>query len=316
MRIGVVGKGGSGKSTIACALASYLQKNASKPVAFFDADINMHALELLGFALTECKGHISQPKHSKNIKEWLIGENKVKSLEEVRKTTPPTSLSNILSFENILSSPLKDIALKNENLLLFIVGTYTNAGIGQSCYHNSLGVFETLLNHLDDRDGYVVADMVAGTDAFAGTLHKQFDLTLLVTEPTRRSVEVSKQYIELGKEAKIQEQIFVIGNKVRDDSDIRYLQGSFENKFIEVFHIDDHILDIDKTGAPLSSELLSSKNKSLLGKVKLLADDLPDIRNKRLKNLWDLHKVYVSQSFIQERFGDLTSQIDRSFQFE
>lgn len=42
---------------------------------------------------------------------------------------------------------------------------------------------------------------------------------------------------------------------------------------------------------------------------------MPDIRNARLKKIWELHKKYVSQEFIKERFGDLTNQIDKDFYF-
>ncbi len=43
--------------------------------------------------------------------------------------------------------------------------------------------------------------MVAGVDAFANTLHAQFDLICLVVEPTKRSLEVFRHYLELAEEA-------------------------------------------------------------------------------------------------------------------
>lgn len=82
-----------------------------------------------------------------------------------------------------------------------VVGTYTADGIGTSCYHNNLAVLENMLSHMVDRGEVVIVDMVAGVDAFAGSLHAQFDMVVLVIEPTKRSIEVWKQYEQLAKKA-------------------------------------------------------------------------------------------------------------------
>jgi CO dehydrogenase nickel-insertion accessory protein CooC1 len=51
-----------------------------------------------------------------------------------------------------------------------------------------------LLNHLVDGPGeYVVVDMTAGADSSASGLFTRFDLTVLVCEPTLRSVGVYRE---------------------------------------------------------------------------------------------------------------------------
>src|SRR5690606_41203854 len=72
-----------------------------------------------------------------------------------------------------------------------VTGEFDEADIGVSCYHSKTGAVELYLNHLVDGPGeYIVVDMTAGADAFASGLFTRFDLTVLVSEPTRRGVAV------------------------------------------------------------------------------------------------------------------------------
>lgn len=316
MRIAFVGKGGSGKSTLTASFASYLSNNTDKPVVVFDADLNIHAPELLGFETLPTEKHLSQPIVERVIKEWLIGDNEMSDLAMFRKTTPPTRKSNILRLKEIQQTPLAEFGLHRGNLFVFAVGTYQEDDIGASCYHNSLAIFESLLNHTDDKDGYVVADMVAGVDAFAGTLHAQFDLTCLIVEPTRRSIEVYEKYKSLAKEAGTLENLMVIGNKVRSDTDLAFIKKNIEtDRIIGYFSDDDHIRHIDQTGEVLDFTKLNTDNQNLLVGISKTLNNLPDMRDTRLKKIWDLHKKYVSQGFITARYGDLTAQIDPEFSY-
>jgi CO dehydrogenase maturation factor len=316
MRIAFVGKGGSGKSTLAASFASHILKETIKPVVVFDADLNIHIPELLGFEPLPFNKHISSPRIAGEIKLWLIGTNNIKDLGAFRKSTPPTRQSNIIKIESIKKTPLGTYGLYSDNLSVFAVGTYQEEDIGASCYHNNLAIFENILSHIDDKNGYVITDMVAGVDSFAGTLHAQFDLTCLIVEPTMRSVEVYTKYMELATEAGVADSVRVIGNKIRNQKDKDFLQSHIlEEKIIGYFTDDNHIRDIDQDSRPLSVSCLNSDNQNLLKLVQILIDSLPDNRQIRLQKIWDLHKKYITQSFIKERFGDLTGQIDTEFIF-
>jgi CO dehydrogenase maturation factor len=317
MRIAFVGKGGSGKSTLTASFASYLSKNTTEPVVVFDADLNIHAPELLAFESIPFEKHLSNPLVTQTIKRWLMGTNDIQNLGAFRKTTPPTSKSNILKLENITETPIADFGVHKNNLSVFAVGTYQEDDIGASCYHNNLSIFESILNHTDDKAGYLVADMVAGVDSFAGTLHAQFDLTCLIVEPTKRSIEVYEKYRALALEAGVLDGLFVIANKVRSEADKEFIAKHIEQeKTLGFFGDDEHIRHIDQTEEPIDTEKLSPQNKNLLVSVKAKLDSLPDSRNMRLKNIWVLHKKYVGQAFVSERFGDLTTQIDTEFSFD
>jgi CO dehydrogenase maturation factor len=92
-----------------------------------------------------------------------------------------------------------------------------------ACYHSKVGAVELLLNHLVDEAGeYVVVDMTAGADSFASGLFTRFDLTLLVCEPTVRSVGVYRQYVGYARDFGVR--VAVVGNKVDDGSDVAFLR--------------------------------------------------------------------------------------------
>ena len=104
-----------------------------------------------------------------------------------------------------------------------VTGEFDEADIGVSCYHSKTGAVELWLNHLVDGPGeYVVVDMTAGADAFASGLFTRFDLTVLVSEPTRRGVGVYRQYAAHAAGHGVA--LRVLGNKVADADDLAYLQ--------------------------------------------------------------------------------------------
>ncbi len=317
MRIAFVGKGGAGKSTLAASFVDYLQKHSEAPVAVFDADLNVHMPMLLGFDELSDRMHISRPEAGKEIKQWLIGGNDIADLGAFRKTTPPSIKSNIISFAAIQESPLVNFGMKNENLWVFAVGTYQNEDIGASCYHNNLAILENVLTHFDDKEGYLIADMVAGVDAFAGTLHAQFDLNCFVMEPTARSVAVFKDYQKLAQEAGVADSVFVIANKVRDEKDKEFVLESIPSeKLLGIFWDDEHIRAVDRDESKVSFDKLNDANRKILAGILERLNSLPDKRNDRLSKIHELHKKYVNQAFVKARYGDLSGQIDKSFKFK
>lgn len=316
MRIAFVGKGGSGKTTLSALFTQYINKKY--PVLAIDADLNMHLGALLGFEHDlPIERHISHPEAAKAIKTHLKGKNRrIKDLAQFRKTTPPTKESNLIFLDDANDPILIEFGVNNKNLRLMIVGTYDSEEIGASCYHNNLAILENILSHLIDFEGVVVADMVAGVDAFANTLHAQFDMLVLTVEPTKRGIEVFEQYRKLAEEARVYESLFVIGNKVRSDADTDFIKKNVPaEKLLGFFKESEYMRRKDQEGGSLNVDLLEDENKALLDRIeKKLFSITPD-RQTMLQKLFELHCRYVAQGFIAERYGDLTDQIDETFNF-
>lgn len=318
MRIAFVGKGGSGKTTMSALFSLYVkQKNI--PLLVIDADINMHLPELLGIQESFPKElHISHPDAVKAIKIYLKGDNeRIKELSHFRKTTPPAKGSNFVSISNPADKIIRAFSKKNGTLPLLLVGTYDTDDIGASCYHNNLAIFENILSHTIDRDEVVVTDMVAGVDAFANTLHAQFDLLILTVEPTKRGLEVSEQYRQLAIEAGVYENLFVVGNKVRNETDADFIRTHIpHNKLLGFLNESEYLRMKDQEGGALDISKLEPENVALIETVFEKLKNKSHGYQERLEKLWKLHRKYVDQDFIKERFGDLTNQIDEAFTFD
>lgn len=318
MRIAFVGKGGSGKSTFSTLFSQYIAETTQKRTLLIDADLNMHAAKLVDIVWPiENEKHLSHPHAVKAIKAYLQGDNtRISSLSAFRKTTPPASGSKLLQISNQLPEPIRPYFLGSGNLQIAVVGTYDEDDIGVSCYHANLSILEIMLSHMVDQGAYVVVDMVAGVDAFANTLHAQFDALVLAVEPTQRGVEVFRQYAGLAKSAGVLDRLLVVGNKVRDAEDAAFLATVIPPEhFMGSMQDSSYLRKKDREGGKLDVAGLESENIAVLEVLLQRAGRLIENPNKRLRLLQEIHRKYASQPAVRQEFGDLLDQIDENFSF-
>jgi CO dehydrogenase maturation factor len=315
MKIAFVGKGGSGKSTTSSLFIQYLLKQ-NKTVLAIDADINVHIAGLLG--IKKAGEHaLSEKNNVADIQKYLKGENsKIKKSQEIVKTTPPGKGSNLITLTSHNYIIDKYAQHFTQNGYYMYVGTYESEEIGTACYHTNLAVFENLLSHsVLKSNEWLVADMVAGTDAFSNTLHAQFDAIVLVIEPTPEGTSVYEQYIELATVAGIEDNLYVIGNKIEDDSDLAYLQKKIGGKLLGGLELKKEIKQARQRDIPLTLNLMSKNNQKLFAKIVSLIEKKGVDNEKKLRLLHQLHKKYVAQDYIIDAFGDISDQIDLSFHY-
>lgn len=220
MRIAFVGKGGSGKTTLAALFTRHLVAQGRRVVAI-DADINQH----LGQALGLEPDQPAPPPLGADlawIKEHLRGDNPlIVSAEAMIKTTPPGRGSRLLQLDPA-GELHRRFARPVGGAHLMVTGGFDPDDIGVACYHSKTGAVELYLNHLLDGPGeYVVVDMTAGADAFASGLFTRFDLVVLVSEPTLRGVGVYQQFRSHAQGHQVR--LRVLGNKVADRDDVAWL---------------------------------------------------------------------------------------------
>lgn len=313
MKIAFVGKGGSGKTTVSSLFTQHV--SYSQSVLGIDADINMHMAELFGQPYDQ-DTVISEKRPSDIIRTYLRGKNeRITSNEQFKKSTPPGAGSNLIDIANsndwFMNRYTKPVS---KNLSIAVVGTYSEEGIGSSCYHNNLAILENILSHTTDA-GLLVVDMVAGTDAFASTLFAQFDALFFVAEPTTRSLAVYRQYEALARKSGVLDRLFVVANKVEDEEDFEFIRSEVGSKLISSLSRSKHILRIDKGEGVIDASALDERDRLALQAVLRTAQKNTMRAQGRLPLLWDLHKVYVDQSYVKDRFGDLSTQIDTSFKY-
>jgi len=222
VKIAFAGKGGSGKTTLSSLFIRHLAAAGAQVVAI-DADINQHLGTALGLDDGAAAAIPAMGDHLPKIKEYLRGTNpRITSADAMVKTTPPGRGSRLLRPGG--TDPVHaSLAVEVAGARLMVTGLFSEDDLGVACYHSKTGAVELYLNHLVDGPGqYVVVDCTAGADSFASGLFTRFDLTFLVTEPTRKSVSVYRQWASYAADYGVA--VKVIGNKVNGPDDIAFLR--------------------------------------------------------------------------------------------
>jgi CO dehydrogenase maturation factor len=310
VKIAFVGKGGSGKTTLAALFARHLAASGA-PLLAVDADINQHLAAALGGGTEPAATVPSLGDHLGLIKEYLRGNNsRIASVESMVKTTPPGPGSRLLRVveENpIYTALVREIG----GVRLAATGPFATEDLGVSCYHAKVGAVELLLNHLvDGAEEYVVVDMTAGADAFASGLFTRFDATLLVCEPTLRSVGVHRQYVGHARHFGVP--VHVVGNKVEEPSDVEFLRTHVGADLLTWVGRSVYVKAAER-GAVRPIEELEPANRAALETIRSHADTVDKDWVRFTRQAYEFHRRNAV-AWANDRVGaDLTAQIDPDF---
>ena len=310
MKIAFVGKGGSGKTTLASLFTGYLA-GAAHPVLAIDADINQHLAVALGSSEEESLALPTLGENMTLIKDYLRGDNpRITDAAAMIKTTPPGRGSRLVApFEDnpIARACFTDIA----GVRLAVTGQFDEDDLGVACYHSKIGAAELLLNHMiDSVDEYVVMDMTAGADAFASGLFTRFDVTFLVCEPTLRSVGVYRQYADYAKDFGIR--LVVIGNKVNDSEDVEFLREQAGDDLVGWLESSRHVRAAERgTARPITE--LEPHNLDALEAMLSTVDSTERDWPRYQKQGVEFH-LRNARAWGNDRAGeDLAAQVDPDF---
>jgi CO dehydrogenase maturation factor len=310
MKIAFVGKGGSGKTTLASLIAKYIAEQ-NLPALVIDADINQHLAHTLGMPKEEASKLPPLGIEINRVKEYLRGTNPlISSNAAMIKTTPPGRGSRLIRFNE--KNPIFDYFEKNiGGVRIMAVGEFTEEDLGIKCYHSKVGAVELLLNHLIDREReYLLVDMTAGADSFASGMFTKFDLTLLIVEPTLKSMSVYKQYKNYAKDYGVN--VKIIGNKIEDESDLDFIQKEIGNDLIAVVKRSGYIRALEK-GNRLPITELENENRDALGLIVSEIDRCSKDWQKFYQHAVHFH-IKNAKSWANAAVGeDVSIQVDPSF---
>lgn len=230
-------------------------------------------------------------------------------------TTPPTCESTFIKPDLNDKFFKKFATYKNDNLALLTVGTYTDKKVGYACYHSKLGSAVLIYNRLlDNKDLTVVTDATAGVDSVGTSMFYVSDINIFVVEPTKKSIDVYKDFAEITKKYKLNN--YVIGNKIRSKQDIEYIKSEIEESKMLGFVKDSDYMRSYEQGKSEDLDNFIQENEELNNTIYNLLKET----KKDWKNYYKIQKqVYTDDcnDWYSQYYGqDLTEYIDPKFSYE
>ena len=228
MKLGIVGKGGVGKTTTSALLAqSYVRRGAS--VVAIDTDSNPNLGVSLGLTLAETEAVPLLPR------SMMVGAGGDITAEElIAEYGRPTPVGATL-----LS------AIK-----------VTEAGAGCTCSGHA--VVRSLLGEaLEEHADVTLVDMEAGLEHLSrsgGTL-AYADVLLVIMEPTRKSVITAARTLALAEQLGI-ERVYGVGNKAHLPGDAEFFAQATAEQGVRLAGVIPHHVGVsraDREGASVTT---------------------------------------------------------------
>ena len=221
--IGIAGKGGTGKTTLAGFLVRYLVENNLTPVLAVDADSNANFNEVLGLEVKETLGD---------------------AREEMKK-----GVSTGMTKDIFMEMKLEQAVVESEGFDLIVMGRPEGPG----CYCAANTLLTQYLERLIGNYAYVVIDNEAGMEHISRLTTNNIDLLLIISDPTTRGIKSAGRILELTDELSlnINDKLFII-NQVKDDN-IGILKEYSENcglNLVGTIPEDPIIREYDMKGMP------------------------------------------------------------------
>lgn len=161
MTVAVVGKGGTGKTTISALIIQLL--SAKGVVLAVDADPSTNLNQALGLDLIETVGSIRE-----------------KMDEELKGGT----FSPGLAKKDFLDRKIRGALVESENIDLLAMGRPEGPG----CYCSVNNILRALIDQLTDNYDYVIMDCEAGMEHISRQTTKDIDFLIIASDPTMRSL--------------------------------------------------------------------------------------------------------------------------------
>lgn len=207
MKLAITGKGGVGKTTLASILCRIYAAEGYQVLA---VDANPDAN--LGVALGIPEAELAT----------LTPIAEMEDLVEERTGARPGSQGGFLKLNPVVSDIPDRFCARKDGVKLLLLGTVKKGGGGCICPESVL--LRGLIRHLIlGRSEVVILDMDAGVEHLGRGTAQGVDAFIAVVEPGRRSLQTAAAIQKLARDLGV-ETCYLVGNKVRGEGDIRFLE--------------------------------------------------------------------------------------------
>lgn len=206
MKIAITGKGGVGKTTLAAGLVKLFARRGFQVYAV-DADPDISLGTTLGV-----------PEEALKAQPPLV-----EMRELIKERTGAGGGFYVLNPQ--VDDVLDNYSIDLDNIKLLRMGGFKNAGSACYCPENAFlnAVVNSLLLGKHD---VVILDFGAGIEHLTRGTARGVDLMLIVTEPTKVSVNTARVIQKLSLEMGVPN-VKVVGNKARTNKEKNFLRNSF-----------------------------------------------------------------------------------------
>ena len=221
--VGLAGKGGTGKTTVAGLLIKYLVEKGKVPVLAVDADANSNLNEVLGLAVEETLGD---------------------AREEMKK-----GVATGMTKDVFMEMKLEQAVVESKDFDLIVMGRPEGAG----CYCAANTLLTNYLDRLINNYAYVVMDNEAGMEHISRLTTNNVNLLLVVSDSTRRGIQAAARIYELTQELGLKiDQKCLIVNLAKDgqEEEIRKRAKEFGLEVSGIMPEDPLIRQYDLEGKP------------------------------------------------------------------
>lgn len=238
LKIGVVGKGGTGKTLLASTMARLAgQSKKFTKILAIDNDPSLN----LGMALGVPEEEIGPP----------ISE--MRDLIKERTGKAPGEGGAFKLNPKVNDIPEKYTVVGPDDVRLLVLGTIQDPGSGCLCSSNAL-VRELLYHLIVQRDELVILDFEAGIESSMGrATSKGLDMLFVMVEPGQKSIQVGEKAFNLAKRLGIKN-VFSILNKVEGSEQEEFLKTNLAERDMEIFGMipkSNAVIESDIKGVPL-----------------------------------------------------------------
>lgn len=246
--IGLAGKGGTGKTTLAGLMVKYLSKLGKVPILAVDADSNANLADVLGVTY---KSTLSEAR------------------EEMKGGAGNVSMTK----DQLIELRASQALVEDDDFDLIVMGQPEGSG----CYCAANTVLAGVLEKMVKNYPYQVIDNEAGMEHISRLTAKYMDIFFVVSDASRRGLTAAQRIWRLVDELKITiKHKYLILNRVRGEVPAEVLEIIKKENMTLAGTIPDDMAIYDTDQAGQASSKLSEDTPAIRAAFKIFAETLKE----------------------------------------